>query len=232
MNPLLNILFFKPIQKVPTETFDTPEMLFKGLKARKSAAYTVLIQNAKAGIAKIARESGLSSYETEDFIQYCVTEHMEQILDGRYVFQGNKVHSFTINQIATHRIHDYKRLLRGKSTVDLDAIEESNFEAFEADHDINIACKKIIAQLGIRCQQLIKLRFYNDFCDEVIIESKMTQYTDEELLRKARSRCYEKFLKLATEQNVFIRKLERLKADQAAKNNLKQLKELQNGSTK
>jgi hypothetical protein len=199
--------------------FYTKESLFNGLKARKSAACNALINRIEKPILKIARDYGLSNYDAQDFLQYCVTEQLERILDGRYVYQGNWVSSFTINEIATHRIHDYAQILHGKKTEDLDHIDadKTSFEDFEIEQDIYVACKAIVARMSEKCQKLIKLKFEYGFCDEVILEGKMTAYENEEALRKARSKCYEYFLRIAASEKVFAKKIEQLKAEQAAK---------------
>jgi hypothetical protein len=212
--------------------FYTRESLFNALKAGNSNAYKALKRHVEKPIAQIGRDCSLSKADIQEFIQYCMVEQLEQIMDGRYTYQGFWVYSFTVEHIAKKRIYDFIRLLYGKSTVDIDRIDpnEADFERFETDHDIDDQCKSILARMCQKCQHLIRLTFQYGYCDAVIVEEKMTQYTDEEVLRKARSRCYEDFIGIAATKKVFTRKLEQLKAKKETKNNLKQLKKLQNGS--
>jgi hypothetical protein len=197
--------------------FYTKESLFNGLKARKSDACKALISKVEKPIAQIARNYGLSDYDIEDFIQYCVLEQMECILDGRYTYQGNWVSSFTVNDIAARRIHDYVRVLRGKTTVDLTEAEKVDFEAFKEDSDLQTACKTIFLKLCKECQQLVMLTHRDNFSDEVILEAKLTKHTTLVALRKARSRCYEDFTSIAAAANLFTKKLEQLNAKKEAK---------------
>ena len=169
--------------------------LFYGLEREESNAIRCLSARVSGAIFKIGKKHRLTNDDIEELICDCITLCLQKIKTGNYVFQGYHPATFVV-EIAKNKAYNFRRIALKHETLDTQNITE---QADEPDF-VGLAetelLEKLLLQLDESCQNLIRLKYLEEWRDKDLIEQKRTQYTTVDALKNNRARCLKKLIEL------------------------------------
>lgn len=170
--------------------------LFEALGREESGAIRCLYARTSGGVFNIGQANGLTSDDIEELICDCITVCIEKIRAGQYVFQGYSPASFVL-EIAKNKAKNYRRSQARRQWSDLEKAEneadEPDFGSFSETEWLH----KMLDQLDDNCQNLIRLKYLDEWRDKEVIDQKLTQYTTVDALKNHRSKCLKKLVEIA-----------------------------------
>jgi DNA-directed RNA polymerase specialized sigma24 family protein len=174
------------------------EALYLGLEQEASEAIQCLSAKVSGSIYTIGKGYRLTDDDIEELICDCITICLQKIRTGKYVFQGYSPSTFVI-EIAKNRARNFKRTALRHDTTDLENVGETSDESDDfgslADTEL---LEKLLRQIDTNCQNLIRLKYLEEYRDKDVIDQKMTQYTTVDALKNHRSKCMKKLVEIAS----------------------------------
>ncbi len=175
--------------------------LFAGLEREETAAIQCLSARISGSVFNIGQKQRLTNDDIEVLICDCITVCLQKIRAGKYVFQGYDPATYVI-EIAKNKAYNYRRSAEKYNTKDLENIQEP---AEEPDF-VSLAeaelLEKLLVQLDENCQNLIRLKYLEEYRDKDVINQKITQYTTVNALKSNRSRCLKKLVDIAAKASL------------------------------
>ncbi|MEP7197343.1 MAG: hypothetical protein ABI851_12555 [Saprospiraceae bacterium] len=171
------------------------ETFFSALKKEEPSAIKCLTFKISTKIFQIGIGQGLNEEDIEELICDSITTFLQKIKDEKYIFKGFDPATFVI-EIAKNKSNNLRRKsIRHQTTSIQEAENNITYEDYSS-HDAIEILEKILNKLDSSCQNLIRLKYLEEYKDNFIIENKLTQYTTIDSLKNNRAKCFKKLIEL------------------------------------
>lgn len=178
--------------------YPTHEALFNALAKEETMSIACLSSKVSGAIFKVGKKHGLNDDDIEELICDCITVFLQKVKTGMYVFQGHSPSTFVI-EIAKNKALNYRRNAQKHQTADLPDLSEWPSEQDFTSAESTALLENLLAQLDTNCQNLIRLKYLEEWRDKDLIEQKLTQYTTVDALKNNRARCMKKLIAMANQ---------------------------------
>ena len=169
-------------------------LLFKALEAQEDAAIRCIQTKVAGFVVKTPMFIDLLEEEKEELINDATMLLLQKIQSGEYVFQGHDPATYAI-EVTKRMLPNLLRKQKKNGNVDIELVHHlpdtevmTYFEHKELEEEMALHLSK----LGSNCQHLIRLKYFEAWKDEEIIQQKLTQYTTVGTLKVKRSECMKK----------------------------------------
>lgn len=182
-----------------THPFHNPKLLAAALRESNYKAIGYVLDKSKHVIQQQLRTYGLDAAKCRDFQHDALIILIDKINNQQYDEQLSSPVTYLIS-ICKNLILNH---LRGKKEIKLEQLEQENVlskseeEYFTASNELLEILDEILDELGLPCNELIRLKYLEGYRDEEIIRQNLTHFTSADSLRNRRSQCMKKLLALA-----------------------------------
>ncbi len=193
------------LPKNPLKQYDDHERLFLGLKNMENAAILCLQTKALPAVQRLVRDYGIQGSQAEDILNRSTVIFLQKIESDAYQFKGHAPSTYLI-EIAK-RLALMATRAQKKSDQPLDKYDHLQDESWEAEQKQREAAeltRRLLAQLGDPCQEVIRLHHIDGYSDEEVIQRKLTRYSTTDSLKMKRSDCMKNLIQLAQKWKTLI----------------------------
>lgn len=178
--------------------YNTPALMYEGLKNEDAAAIRCLSNRISGQIILIGNAHKLKTEDIEELICDSITLLIQKIRSGQYVFQGYEPSTFAI-EIAKNRANNYRRMQEKNATVVLEPYHDSIDEPDSDFMDDWKMLEVLLSRLNEKCNNLIRLKYIDQKKDKDVIELQLTSYTTVDALKNHRAQCMKKLIELGAQ---------------------------------
>ncbi len=174
--------------------YDSNAILFKALEAREDAAIRCIQTKVGGYVLKNSMFSALEETEKPELINDATMLLLQKIQSGEYIFQGHDPATFAI-ETARRMLPNLLRKQKKNGHTDLDSLHhlpDVDILAYYDQKEREEEMAKNLSKLSENCERLIRLKYFDGWKDEEIIQQKLTQYTTVGTLKVKRSECMKK----------------------------------------
>ncbi|HRI33111.1 MAG TPA: hypothetical protein PLD02_05120 [Saprospiraceae bacterium] len=163
--------------------------LYIALSEQKSSAIRAVFDKISGTVAQLSKPLKISEEDLEEVLWSSITILLLKIKEGSYSFQGYDPSSFAI-EIAKNKLKQYHHinLNRIQKTEPLNQEYEYHISEIESDNRID-QLEKWIERLDPQCRLLIRLKYFEELSDKLVIEKKLSPYQSVDSLKNKRSKC-------------------------------------------
>lgn len=179
--------------------YSNSEELAERLRLRDDKAITHIISLTEGTIQKLARKNGLPMPVATDVLNDAIIILIEKISDK--VYDPNLATPQTyLMGICKFLLLQQLKKASSASFISLELAEDLMQEYVEEEFqqkDIREVIEIWLAELGAPCNNLIRLRYLDNYSDQEQIDLKLTDYSSVNSLKVTRSKCMDKLVVIA-----------------------------------
>ena len=193
------------MENQPSAANSSNEVLFQGLKRLDSTAIRQLSEKLSCCIKSITRIYLLPKEDIEELKNDAIVITLKKITEGEFIYQGPHPVAFTI--VVFKGLLNNRLRKKNRNTVSMEFLEET--VSFDPEqYFIRKETEKIIAEvlqeLGEKCEQIIRLRYFDCLQDREVIDRKLTEYQTVNSLKSKRSQCLKKLAILLKRRGISL----------------------------
>lgn len=163
---------------------------YLGLKELKSTAILMLSDKLKIATRRLTGIQCLAKEEFQEFIQDIIILVIQKIKTEQYEFRNYSPICYAM--VIARKLLSNRLRKRKSETIPLELQEYITIVADMQNMEFNESKDKldsIIRQLDSNCEQLIRLKYFDELKDDEIIRSQLTSYKSVQTLKVRRCQC-------------------------------------------
>lgn len=175
------------------DRFGDQAVFFKALKALESDAIVELRNRIWPSLKRRGAEYGASVPDLEEIAHDALVIALEKIANGAFQFEHTDPAAYAA-VIAHNLLRNFlrKKQMPIDSLDDWDAHADNEVEKFLDSKDLRYQISVFLKKMPENCQNLIRLRYFDELEDKEILALKLTTYTTLDSLRNKRCGCLKK----------------------------------------
>jgi len=173
--------------------YDDMAAFYDALKELESEAIVELRNRIWPSLKRRGSECGVSVPDLEEIAHDALVIALEKIANGTFQFEQTDPAAYAA--VIAHNL--FRNFLRKKhrhtdSLDDWDTRADDDVEKFLDSKDLRHQIDAFLNKMPENCQNLIRLRYFDELEDKEILARKLTTYTTLDSLRNKRCGCLKK----------------------------------------
>ncbi|MBP7273240.1 MAG: sigma-70 family RNA polymerase sigma factor [Saprospiraceae bacterium] len=192
--------FFDRSKSACTSYIDN-QALYEGLRLAEDKAIQCVQSKIAGTVNGYYIRNLISKEESEEVMTDTIMILLRKIQQGEYQFLGNSPSTFAV-EIAKRIVQNYSRK-NNRHFDDIDStfhIGEDSLNDYFAMKERDRLVAECLKSVGENCERLLRLKYFEGYRDEEIIQLKLTQYTTADTVKNKRSECLKKLTALIETQ--------------------------------
>lgn len=186
----------------PATDFKDSLQFYEALKQLRSEAILHLSNRLEKSVKSLNGVYLLTNEDIEEVRNDAILITLKKITEGLYQYQNYSPLSYTMavfKNLLNNRLRKKKQ-----ATTELTNVEYVDFspEEYYIRKEKEVELGEILKSLGDNCEQIIRLKYYDQFKDGEIISNKLSAYSTVDSLKSKRSQCLKKLAKLVRQTGV------------------------------
>jgi len=180
------------------------QALFNALGRGDSAAIRALAGKIRYDVDQAARYAGLSGEDVEELLNDAMVITITNIQKQTFLFSDFSPAAYAkgvVRKLIANRIRTKKPVQM--VLEDNEMVSDYDPEDYLNNKELEQLIGKLLGKLGENCQQLIRLKYFENLQDKEIVEQNLTAYTSTTSLKSKRSQCMTKLIEIAKETGLF-----------------------------
>lgn len=189
------------MQNSPPVFSKDKQAFFAALKELDGAAIRLLSVRLSGLIKSLPNIYLLQKEDIEELKNDAILVALKKMEDGEFVFQDYDPVTYCM-AVARKLLANLlrKRKLNTVPIENNDAIADFNPEKYLLQKETELEIGKLLKGLGENCEQVIRLKYYENLRDQDVVNQKTTIYNTVDSLKNKRSQCLKKLAALVKEK--------------------------------
>jgi RNA polymerase sigma factor (sigma-70 family) len=180
------------------------QAFFDALGRAEPTAICVLADKIAYDTKQAVLRAALSIEDAEELVNDAVVITITNIQNQKFLFSDFSPVAYAhgvVRKLIANRIRAKKPTQEISEYEDI--ISDDDPEVYLEHKDIEHIIGKLIGKLGVNCQQLLRLKYFDNLRDKEIIEQNLTPYNSTTSLKSKRNQCMNQLIELAKETDLF-----------------------------
>ena len=167
------------------------EFLLSGIKNLDNDAFQFLYKNYFGMIKELIRKNNGTTDDAKDVFQECLIAIIEKLNDSPIILTS----TFKTYFYSMCRFNWLKKIRENKKFIKLNELDDIDIEdsAYDSEKEIKIEKLDLLTQLGQKCQEILKLFYYQKKSFEEI--ALILEYTNADNAKVQKYKCIEQLKK-------------------------------------
>lgn len=191
------------------DTFSDKKTFFEALRTLAPKAIRHLSEKLLPLIHSVGGVYLLSREDIEELNNDAILITLQKLQDGSFQFQDYDPVSYALG--VTRMLVANRLRKKNLNTVPMDGVKQE-MDGVEVDPEqyyLHKESEKTIGQLldllGNNCKQIIRLKYYDNFKDQEVIDRQLSPYSTVDSLKNKRSQCLRKLSELVKHKGLTLR---------------------------
>ncbi|MBL7827239.1 MAG: sigma-70 family RNA polymerase sigma factor [Saprospiraceae bacterium] len=177
--------------------------LYEALGRAEPGAIRALANKIAYDVRQATLRAGLAAEDAEELLNDAVVITINNIRNQAFQFAEFSPAAYAngvARKLIANRVRTKKPVQQDLEEVSLHS--ELNPEAYLNNKELEGIIGKLLHNLGENCQQLLRLKYFENMRDKEIIEQALTPYNSTTSLKSKRNQCLNKLIEIAMEAKV------------------------------
>lgn len=182
---------------------DDKQAFFEALGRADREAIQLLAGKITPAVRQATAQYRLPAEEVEEVVNDSVVITISNIRQGKFHFQDYSPTAYAkgvARRLLANRLRTKKPT--AESLDDLPLVSDFDPETYLSDKERQSVVGQLLARLGEGCQEIIRLKFFDQLKDVEIIERQLAAFSSINSLKSKRSQCLKKLAALAAEAGI------------------------------
>lgn len=185
-----------------TSDFKDSQQFYEALKKLSAEAILHLSNRLEKSVKSLNGVYLLTKEDIEEVRNDAILITLKKITEGLYQYQSYSPLSYTM--VVFKNLLNNRLRKKRQATIELTNVENVDFspEEYYIRKEKETELGAMLTSLGDNCEKVIRLKYYDQYKDEEIINNKLSAYSTVDSLKSKRSQCLKKLAELARQTGV------------------------------
>jgi len=171
---------------------------YKALGRAEPVAIRALAGKLAYDVRQATQHAGLTAEDAEELLNDAVVITITNIQNQAFQFADFSPAAYA-NGVVKKLIANRLRTKKPRQEALEDNFFASDFdpEVYLSNKELESIMGKLLSSLGENCQQLLRLKYFDNLRDKEVVEQKLAPYTTTTSLKSKRSQCLNKLIEIA-----------------------------------
>lgn len=171
---------------------------YEALGRAEPVAIRALAGKLAYDVRQATQHAGLTAEDAEELLNDAVVITITNIQNQAFQFADFSPAAYA-NGVVKKLIANRLRTKKPRQEALEDNVFASDFdpEVYLSNKELESVMGKLLGSLGENCQQLLRLKYFDNLRDKEVVEQKLAPYTTTTSLKSKRSQCLNKLIEIA-----------------------------------
>lgn len=188
------------LQRAEKDLLADKKGFYEALGRAEPAAIRALASKISYDVRKSAKRAKLTAEDTEELLSDAVFITITNIQKQTFQFADFSPAAYAngvVRKLIANRLRIKK--LEQEAFDDEAHLSEFDPESYLNRKELESIMGKLLGSLGENCQQLLRLKYFDNLRDKEVVEQELTLYTSTTSLKSKRNQCLNKLIEKAKE---------------------------------
>ncbi len=190
--------FVLPRKKEAQRFLEDNKAFYDALGRAEPGAIRVLAGKIAGNVRQAALRAALSTEDAEELVHDAVVVTIANIQNQTFLFSDFSPVAYAngvVRKLIANRVRARKPAQ--EALEDNEMFSDYDPEIYLNNKELEHLIGKLLGKLGENCQQLLRLKYFDNLRDQEIVDQQLTPYHSTNSLKSKRNQCMGKLIELA-----------------------------------